>query len=65
MAKHFKFIIDLQGVQKMVFKTTFMKITGLIVGTLLFLLFICISIVYGYTETTWHMAFEAFRNFDG
>lgn len=49
----------------MVFKTTFMKITGLIVGTLLFLLFICISIVYGYTETTWHMAFEAFRNFDG
>lgn len=35
----------------------------LIISTTVFL--ICASIVYGYTETSWKMAIQAFTNFDG
>lgn len=46
-------------------KTTSLKILGLLIGIILFSIFICISIVYGYTDTTWKMAFQAFTAFDG
>ncbi|NSL50236.1 FecCD family ABC transporter permease [Calidifontibacillus erzurumensis] len=49
----------------MVLKTTSSKIIGLILGFILFLLFICFSIVYGYTDTTWKMAYQSFTSFDG
>lgn len=49
----------------MLLKTTTSKIVGLLVGAILFLLFICFSIVYGYTDTTWKMAIEAYTHFDG
>lgn len=42
-----------------------MKILGLLIGIILFSVFSCISIVYGYTDTTWKMAFQAFTAFDG
>lgn len=49
----------------MLLKTTPSKVCGLIVGAILFLLFLCLSIVYGYAETTWKMAIEAYTTFDG
>ena len=49
----------------MVLQTTVHRIIGLIIGILLFIIFIGCSIVYGYTNTTWKMALEAFTNFDG
>ncbi|WP_102345496.1 FecCD family ABC transporter permease [Bacillus sp. Marseille-P3661] len=49
----------------MVLKSVSLKIWGLLFGVLLLLLSICISIVYGYTETTWGLAFKAFTEFDG
>ncbi|MFC0559121.1 FecCD family ABC transporter permease [Halalkalibacter alkalisediminis] len=49
----------------MLLKTNSTKILGLFVGTILFLLLICLSIVYGYTNTTWKMAIEAYTSFDG
>jgi len=49
----------------MFFKTTPQRILGLGFGILFFLICICLSIVYGYTNTTWQMAFNAFINFDG
>ncbi len=49
----------------MFLKTATSKIVGLFIGTGLFLLFICLSIVYGYTDTTWKMAIDAYTNFDG
>ncbi|MEC5423860.1 iron ABC transporter permease [Virgibacillus sp. C22-A2] len=49
----------------MLLKTTPAKVFGLLVGIFFFLLFICVSIVYGYTDTSWKLAIEAYTNFDG
>lgn len=38
---------------------------GLIVAIILLFILMCLSIVYGYTDTTWRMALDAFLNFDG
>lgn len=49
----------------MILKTKTMKIWGLLIGLILFSIFICISIVYGYTNTPWKMAIEALTTFNG
>ena len=49
----------------MLLKTNSLRIAGLIFAILLFLLLMCGSIVYGYTDTTWKMAWEAFQNNTG
>ncbi|WP_100404695.1 FecCD family ABC transporter permease [Bacillus solitudinis] len=49
----------------MLLKTTPGKVIGLLVGLVIFLLLICFSIVYGYTNTTWKIAIEAYTTFDG
>ncbi|MBU8908915.1 FecCD family ABC transporter permease [Desertibacillus haloalkaliphilus] len=49
----------------MILKSTPAKVSGLIVGIVIFLLFICLSIVYGYTNTSWKTAIEAYTNFNG
>ncbi|MCA1031577.1 iron ABC transporter permease [Bacillus timonensis] len=38
---------------------------GLIVGFILLIFSMCLSIVYGYANTTWTMAIESFTNFNG
>ncbi|MFD1020442.1 FecCD family ABC transporter permease [Thalassobacillus hwangdonensis] len=47
------------------FKTTRIKTVGIIIGVLLVLIFMCGSVIYGYTNVTWKMALEAFNHFDG
>lgn len=49
----------------MLLKNNFQRIVGLIFIVLLFLYLIGASIVYGYTDTSWKMAWEAFQNNDG
>jgi iron complex transport system permease protein len=49
----------------MLLKSNTAKFIGLFAGIILFLLSICASILLGYTETTWKMAFEAYTNFNG
>jgi iron complex transport system permease protein len=49
----------------LVLQTNVHRIIGLIIGILVFIVFIGFSIVYGYTNTTWKMALNAFTNFDG
>ncbi|RHW37497.1 iron ABC transporter permease [Lysinibacillus yapensis] len=49
----------------MLLKTNGRRIAGLIIAILLFLLLMCGSIVYGYTDTTWKMAWDAFQNNNG
>ncbi|WP_335869816.1 FecCD family ABC transporter permease [Bacillus sp. 2205SS5-2] len=38
---------------------------GLGSGIILLFIFICSSVVYGYTQTPWMLAIDAFRHFDG
>ncbi len=49
----------------MLLKTNRWRIAGLIIAILLFLLLMCGSIVYGYTETTWKMVWDALQNNNG
>lgn len=41
------------------------KWMGLIIAIILLIFLMCASIVYGYTDTTWKMAINAFTNFNG
>ena len=49
----------------MLLKNNGQRFLGLIIAILLLLLFICLSIVYGYTDTTWKMAWDAFQSNNG
>ncbi|WP_391560509.1 FecCD family ABC transporter permease [Robertmurraya sp.] len=49
----------------MLLKNNSQRIAGLIFVVLLFLYLIGASIVYGYTDTSWKMAWEAFQNNNG
>lgn len=49
----------------MFLKSTFTKWIGLITAILLLLCFICASIIYGYTDTSWQTAIDAFTNNNG
>lgn len=49
----------------MLLKNNGQKLIGLLIALLLLLLLICASIVYGYTNTTWSMAWDAFQNNNG
>ncbi|WP_057912005.1 FecCD family ABC transporter permease [Peribacillus muralis] len=49
----------------MLLKNTWQKWMGLFITILLLLFLVCSSIVYGYTNTTWQMAIDAFTHFDG
>lgn len=49
----------------MLLKNNFQRIAGLIFIVLLFFYLIGASIVYGYTDTSWKMAWEAFQNNNG
>lgn len=49
----------------MLLKNNSQRIAGLIFIVLLFLYLIGASIVYGYTDTSWKMAWEAFQNNNG
>ncbi|MDQ0861855.1 iron complex transport system permease protein [Bacillus sp. V2I10] len=46
-------------------KSSIAKIFTLFLSVLLLLFGVCASIVYGYTDTSWQMAYEAFTSFDG
>ena len=47
------------------FKTNQQRSIGLLFAFILLILLMCASIVYGYTNTTWKMAADAFTAFDG
>ncbi|MGG0409493.1 FecCD family ABC transporter permease [Peribacillus simplex] len=49
----------------MLLKNSWQKWMGLFVTILLLLFLLCSSIVYGYTDTTWKMAIDAFTHFNG
>ncbi|AIE61249.1 FecCD family ABC transporter permease [Bacillus methanolicus] len=49
----------------MLLKNTRQKWMGFLLAIVLLLFFICASIVYGYTDTTWKMAIDAFTHFNG
>lgn len=49
----------------MLLKTNGWRVAGFIIATLIFLLLMCGSIVYGYTDTSWKMAWDAFQNNNG
>ncbi|MBG9586756.1 FecCD family ABC transporter permease [Cytobacillus firmus] len=49
----------------MLLKTNSLRWAGLIAAALLLLVLMSFSIVFGYTDTTWKMAIDAFTNFDG
>ncbi|WP_077214674.1 FecCD family ABC transporter permease [Bacillus dakarensis] len=49
----------------MLLKNNGQKVLGLIIAIILLLLFICASIIYGYTDTTWKMALNAFQHNNG
>ncbi|WP_078427338.1 FecCD family ABC transporter permease [Alkalihalobacterium alkalinitrilicum] len=49
----------------MLLQTTRSKTLALFLGIIIFLLFTCVSIVYGYTNTTWKMVINSFIHFDG
>ncbi|MCS0673239.1 iron ABC transporter permease [Cytobacillus firmus] len=49
----------------MLLKTNSLRWAGLFAAMLLLLVLMSFSIVYGYTDTTWKMAIEAFTQFDG
>ena len=50
---------------KMVLKTDAAKLLGLIVGIFMILTSMGISVVYGYTETSWRTVWEAYTQFNG
>ncbi len=49
----------------MLLKNSWQKWMGLFITVLLLLFLLCASIVYGYTDTTWKMAIDAFTDFNG
>ncbi len=49
----------------MLLKNNRQRFLGLILAILLLLFLICVSIVYGYTDTTWKMAWDAFQSNNG
>ncbi|WP_285767838.1 iron ABC transporter permease [Peribacillus sp. SI8-4] len=49
----------------MLLKNKWQKWMGLFMTILLLLFLLCSSIVYGYTNTTWQMAMDAFTHFNG
>ena len=49
----------------MLLKNNGQRFLGLIIAILLLLLLMCASIVYGYTDTTWKMAWDAFQSNNG
>ncbi|MBT2648979.1 iron ABC transporter permease [Bacillus sp. ISL-34] len=49
----------------MLLKNSWQKWMGLFITILLLLFLLCSSIVYGYTDTTWKMAIDAFSHFNG
>ncbi|MGE7183740.1 FecCD family ABC transporter permease [Peribacillus sp. NPDC006672] len=49
----------------MLLKNSRQKWMGLFVTIILLLFLLCSSIVYGYTNTTWQMAIDAFTHFNG
>lgn len=49
----------------MLLKNSWQKWMGLFITILLLLFLLCSSIVYGYTDTTWKMAIDAFIDFNG
>lgn len=48
----------------MFFKNNFSRSLGLVFTIFLLLLLMCMSIVYGYTDTSWKTAFETFTNYN-
>ncbi|MFU2018208.1 FecCD family ABC transporter permease [Peribacillus butanolivorans] len=49
----------------MLLKNTWQKWMGIFTTIILLLFLLCSSIVYGYTNTTWQMAIDAFTHFNG
>ncbi|MFB7639479.1 FecCD family ABC transporter permease [Peribacillus butanolivorans] len=49
----------------MLLKNTWQKWMGIFAAIVLLLFLLCSSIVYGYTNTTWQMAIDAFTHFNG
>ncbi|MFC0270880.1 FecCD family ABC transporter permease [Metabacillus herbersteinensis] len=49
----------------MLLKTNQIKLLGLVLGLFVLLISMCASVVYGYANTTWTMAYHAFTQFDG
>ncbi|MER2071738.1 MAG: iron ABC transporter permease [Psychrobacillus sp.] len=49
----------------MLLKSNGWRVAGLLFAILLFLLLMCGSIVYGYTDTTWKIALDAFQHNNG
>jgi iron complex transport system permease protein len=49
----------------MLSKSNKLKLVGLLVGFSLLLLLMCGSLIFGYANTNWKMAYEAFTSFDG
>ncbi|MET3317721.1 UNVERIFIED_ORG: iron complex transport system permease protein [Peribacillus simplex] len=49
----------------MLLKNTWQKWMGIVTTIVLLLFLLCSSIVYGYTNTTWQMAIDAFTHFNG
>jgi iron complex transport system permease protein len=49
----------------MVLKTNHLKIFGLIIGIMFLLLLMFGSLILGYANTSWKIAYEAFTSFDG
>ncbi|TKH06801.1 iron ABC transporter permease [Peribacillus simplex] len=49
----------------MLLKNSWQKWMGLFITIILLLFLLCSSIVYGYTDTTWKMAIDAFTDFNG
>jgi iron complex transport system permease protein len=55
----------LERLVPMLLKNTSQRWMGMLVALFLLILFMCASIVYGYTDTNWKMALNAFTNFNG
>lgn len=49
----------------MLLKTSGQRWIGLVISIITMIFLACASIVYGYTETSWKMAYQAFTDFDG
>ena len=49
----------------MLLKTSYQRWFGLVIAILLMIFLACASIVYGYTDTSWKMAYETFTRYNG
>ena len=49
----------------MLLKSTSLKWMGFIIAILVMVLFMCASVIYGYTDTSWQTAVDAFTNYNG